>query len=137
MEGSTFKHGKYGKAAVFATELIRTGEYDDPRKAWELACEKQFLPHQQAAVKKGCPRGAYLGLCEEGKIDGVPRGKYTASQKNKGYALIALDLLRSSPNLTKEELWEEVLERAETEIGHNNQLDVVSALFEAGLVNNV
>ena len=55
----------------------------------------------------------------------------------KRYALIALDILQSSPRLAKEKLWEKVLERAETEIRYNNQLDVVLALFEAGLINKV
>ncbi len=131
------KYGKYGKAAICATELIRTGKCDNPREAWNIACKEQFLPHQETSIKKGCPKGAYLGLCEEGKIEDVPEGKYTTSEKNKRYALIALDILQSSPRLAKEKLWGKVLERAETEIRHNNQLDVVLALFEAGLINKV
>ena len=79
------KYGKYGKAAICATELIRTGKCDNPREAWNIAYKEQFLPHQEASIKKGCPKGAYLGLCEEGKIEDVPEGKYTTSEKNKRY----------------------------------------------------
>ena len=130
------KYGKYGKAAIEATELIRCGNH--PRDAWYTACEEQFSEWQQAAIRKGCPSGAYLGLCEEGEINGVPAGNYTSSRLNKRYALEAVKLLRSSPSLAsdKAELWRKVQKKTEIEktISHNYQLDVVLALWFEGLI---
>ena len=34
-------------------------------------------------------RGAFLGLCEEGLVKGIPAGKYSASKDNKQYAVRA------------------------------------------------
>ena len=66
------KHGKYGKAVVRATELVRDHE-SSPR-------EEQFSEWQEAAIRNGCPSGAYLRLCEEGEINGVPKGDYMPSR---------------------------------------------------------
>ena len=130
------KYGKYGKAAIEATELIYDGKH--PREAWYAACEEQFSEWQEAAIRKGCPSGAYLGLCEEGKINGVPKGRYTCSRLNKRYALEAVKLLRSSPSLAsdKAELWRKVQEKAGIgkTISHNYQLDVVLALWFGGFI---
>jgi hypothetical protein len=46
-----------------------------------------------SAQKKGCPRGAFLGLCEEGLVKGIPAGNYTTSKDNKAYAVRAAELL--------------------------------------------
>ena len=63
--------GKYGDAAVQATNLIRQGGYH-PRDAWKTAVRHQF-PTQKSAREKGCPRAAYLGLCEAGIVRGWPK----------------------------------------------------------------
>jgi len=39
---------------------------------------------------KGCPRGAFLELCEAGMIKGIASGKYTRSKRNKEYAIDAV-----------------------------------------------
>lgn len=129
--------GKYGKAAVCATKWVRD-HGSAPREAWYAACEEQFSEWQEAAIQKGCPSGAYLGLCEEGEINGVPVGDYTRSRLNKRYALDAVELLRSCPSLAsnKAELWENVLKKAGVKkaISHNYQLDVVLALWFEGFI---
>ena len=38
-------------------------------------------------------RGAFLGLCEEGLIKGIPSGQYMASRDDKAYAVRAAALL--------------------------------------------
>jgi hypothetical protein len=131
------KYGKYGKAAVAATKQIRDHK-SAPREAWYSACEEQFSEQQTAAIHKGCPSGAYLGLCEEGEVDGVPAGNYTRSRLNKKYALETVQLLRLSPSLVsnKAELWKKVQIRAGIgkTISHNYQLDVVLALWFEGFI---
>lgn len=131
------RYGKYGKAAICATEMIRNYQ-KNPREAWFEACEKQFGKKHEASIKKGCPRGAYLGLCKAEEIDGVGTGNYTNSLLNAKYALEALKLLRSHSRLASDKpvLWEKVLKKSGVKkaIRHNNQLDVVLALWSEGFI---
>jgi len=77
---------KYGQAAVRAVRLINIGSISSPVDAWERATSEIF-GKGTSSQKKGCPRGAFLGLCEDGKVLGIPPGKYTSSTKNKSYAI--------------------------------------------------
>ena len=86
--------GVYGESAVRAVELIRTGECPDPPAAWERATEEICCSPSTAA--KTSPRCAFLGLCEEGLVAGVPAGTYTTSILNKQYALDAVVYLREA-----------------------------------------
>ena len=67
---------KYGKAAVDAVRLIQKDPSIDPLSAWQSALANYF-PSESESWKKGCPRNTFLGLCEEGRIVGVPKGNYT------------------------------------------------------------
>ena len=124
--------GKYGEAAIYATEMIRDSGMDPP-EAWEESCERVEGDPQK------CTRSAYLGLCEEGMIKNVPMGNYTDSTCNKRYAVEAVKLLRSCPSLVAEsrrDLWEKVLEKSckGKRIGQDGQLDVVLALWNKGFI---
>lgn len=125
---------KYGRSVVKAVELIRLHNLS-PREAWEKATLEVF-GGECTGQKKGCPRNAFLGLCEAGLIEGVEKSKYTNSQKNKEYALKAVDLLRrgeegiESPNM----LWKRVI--GVDNKSHNSQMNVVIALWEHKLINN-
>jgi hypothetical protein len=50
--------------------------------------------------KKGCPKGTFLGLCEEGLVKGIPKGNYTKSVKNKKYAIKAVTVLKQNKHTT-------------------------------------
>lgn len=65
---------------------------------------------------------------------GVAPGSYTRSVLNKGYALRALGALRRSPTLAadKGELWRTATNGQEIE--SNSQMEVVTALWKAGLL---
>ena len=103
-----------------------------PAKRWESAMEKLY-PTSPSAQKKGCPRGAFLGLCEEGLVKGIPAGRYTASKENKAYAVQAVVLLtEGARNWSIGELWRAVSNGAEKT--HNSQMDVVLALWNNGLI---
>lgn len=120
----------YGRVAVCATELLQRGEKADPRVAWDHAARQTF-PESPSSQTKGCPRGAYLGLCEEGLVVKVTAGSYGRSEANKSYALRAVELLRKEPALAKvspNELWSRVM--AGRVKRHNSQMDVVLALWE-------
>lgn len=124
---------EYGEVAVGATELARrTGA--QPPEAWEEASRTVFS-HSVSLQDKGCPRSAYLGLCEEGLVLGIPAGSYTRSRDNKAYALRAVELLASEPVLADSgpmELWERVMGGQPK--AYNSQMDVVLALWRQGLI---
>lgn len=125
--------GKYGLAAVAATTLVREGRVSEPNEAWELAVRGVF-PGSKASQAKGCPRGAYLGLCEEGLVVGVPPGSYCRSVKNKEYALRAVTVLMSTEvGMAEEELWLWVTQGEKK--APNHQMDVVLSLWRAGYID--
>jgi len=127
--------GKYGNAAVMAAKLYQDGLATTPNNAWELAIVN-FFPFSKSAQAKGCPRGAFLGLCENGNITGIPEGIYCRAEKNKKYALKALDILRKEPHLSQNEnkLWCRVMD-GERKI-QNHQMDVVISICNAGLIQS-
>jgi hypothetical protein len=125
--------GKYGEAAVLATECYLNAGADSPVAAWKIATHRVFP--KPAGQNKCCPKGAYLGLCEEGLVKGVPPGRYTRSKDNKFYALEAWRALQSQPGLVDDQtcLWAKA--RGTKHIKHNEQMDVVTALWRRGLLH--
>jgi hypothetical protein len=123
---------KYGQAAEKAVHLLATGKPDTPDEAWEIATMEIFGAGLSQA--KGCPKNAFLGLCEEGRVKGVAPGSYCRSEDNKSYALKAADLLIADEtlvNLTSTTIWKKVLKGLgiKRRISHNAQVDVVKNLF--------
>ena len=126
---------KYGQAAVKAARMMSAGSTSSPQDAWERATSEIFgkgTPSQ----KKGCPKGAFLGLCEEGYVKGVPPGNYTNSTKNKRYAIQAVNLLRKDPTLSNDpkSLWALVMQGEPK--SHNSQMDVVVSLWMEGYLES-
>ena len=92
-----------------------------------------LYPTSPAARKKSCPRGAFLGLCEEGLVKGIPPGQYTASKDDKAYAVRAAALLaEGTQSWSRSTLWQAVTN--DPEKTHDSQLDVVLALWKNGLI---
>ena len=126
--------GKYGKAAILARDLLTTGSTSDPVAAWTQAVREVF-PSSPSSQKKGCPRGAFLGLCADGLVSGVASGNYTRSKDNRRYAREAVDLLRKSPLLAEQpdELWKRVMRGEEKT--ENSQMDVAISLWKAAAIS--
>jgi len=82
---------RYGEAALMATREGPAAGIS-PSARWESAMQRLY-PSSPTARRKSCPRGAFLGLCEEGLVKGIPAGHYTASQEKKAYAVSAAALL--------------------------------------------
>ena len=123
--------GQNGKAAL---EAVKSVVYRNmtPKDAWETAICK--YTDSESSQKKTCPLNAFLGLCEEGMIRGISGtlpGFYKAGKKNKAYAVRAVEILREEPTLSvnKKVLWKRV-----TRITHNGQMDVVTSLWNSGLI---
>jgi hypothetical protein len=122
---------RYGEAALMATQQGHSGDLN-PIARWESAMEKLY-PTSMAARKKSCPRGAFLGLCEEGLVKGIPAGRYTASKDNKAYAVRAVALLtEGTQHWSTSALWRAVTDGAEK--AHNSQMDIVLALWNNDLI---
>jgi hypothetical protein len=122
---------RYGEAALMAARHRSSGDID-PVARWESAMEDLY-PTSPAARKKGCPRGAFLGLCEEGLVKGIPAGHYTASKDDKAYAVRAAALLsEGTRSWSRSTLWQAVSN--DPEKPHNSQMDIVLALWKNDLI---
>ena len=126
--------GKYGKASLLALERSQQSSVVDPATAWKWAVAQVF-PNSQSSQDKGCPKGAFLGLCSHGLVKGVEPGNYTRSKDNRAYAVRAVQLLKQNPSLYERpnDLWSAIL--AGEEKVENSQTDVVIALWNSGALD--
>jgi hypothetical protein len=144
----------YGRAAVDAVSLLLANENMPPREAWDEAIQvirgeclkkprvvslrdvfrkpKSKIGTERSSKDDGCPKCAFLGLCQDGMINGVKPGKYTRSVKNKKYAIKAVKLLRKDDKLRHDSiaLWRKVTR----EQSHDGQMHVVTALWNEDLI---
>jgi hypothetical protein len=122
---------RYGEAAIMAARQGSPAS-SNPVTRWDNAM-KSLYPTSQTARKKSCPRGAFLGLCEEGLVKGIPAGKYTATHDNKAYAVQAVALLaKGEQSWSVNGLWRAV--SSDPEKTHDSQMDVVMALWKNDLI---
>ena len=121
---------KYAQVAIKAIELVNEKNIDIIN-AWKICANEVF--GDTLSARKGCPKNAFLGLCEEGMILGIEKGNYTTSLKNKRYALDAVDQIRMDRSLVNNPttLWKKVVASNKT---HNQQMNVVCELYKAGLI---
>ena len=126
--------GMYGEAAILATRFVTSGVVPCPRAGWDRAIAE--LSNSDSSRKKGCPRNAFLGLCEAGRIVGINARKYGVRSPNKNgqYALAAHQILESTPNLSNnpKALWAKAAPLKK----ENHQMEVVIALWNKGLLQN-
>lgn len=104
---------------------------------WEDAVRKAY-PTTPIGQKKSGPRQAFVGLCEAGLVKGVEADEAapatSAVNRNKAFAVKAVELLRAGTHKTVTELWGAVTDGDEVE--HASQMDVVLALWKNGLINS-
>ena len=122
--------GKYGEAAVIAVNKYIAMSEPCPEAAWKYAVKKVF-PGSIESQNKGCPKGAFLGLCSDGVVNDIPPGNYSRSEKNKEYAIKAVSILKENRFLASQPklLWKKVAGPEKTE---NHQMDVVVSLWNEG-----
>ncbi|WP_425465755.1 DUF6979 family protein [Oleiharenicola lentus] len=122
----------YGEVAVESVRLC-TKRGLDPRNAWHAAAKLRF-PDSPSSQTKGCPRGAFVGLCAAGLVrDVAPETEAGQLGKNARYACAAIKILiAAKPTIrSATELWREVGQGKR----HNHQMDVVLALWSRGLIH--
>jgi hypothetical protein len=133
--------GKYGAAALRARQLHEEGT-SSIEGAWKRAADEVF-PDAPESRKKGCPWGAFRGLCEAGLVRGVPatQSDDLMESANGTYAVTAAHLLAAEPALAADgptKLWRRVLEELGLDPSkrHNGQMDVVLSLWTSGSLSN-
>ena len=123
---------RYGEAALIAAHPDKHHPRATPLDRWNAAT-KQLYPTSPTQQKKGGPRTAFLGLCEEGLVKGIPAGRYTPPKDDKTYALRAVQLLvEGTAQRSVQALWQQVTESEEKP--HSSQMDVVLALWKNNLI---
>ena len=123
--------GNFGETAVRAVELYVREGHLSPRTAWDQAAAE--LLRTTSMREKGCPRATFLSLCQEGLVPGIPPGSYTTAHENRDHAIEAVRRLSADETLGAEgprRLWKLIA----GEKCHNEQMDVVLALWKHGLV---
>jgi hypothetical protein len=122
---------KYGEAALLAARAESSVDAN-PIARWDNAMVRLY-PTSPTARRKIRPRGAFLGLCEEGLVKGIPAGRYSATKDNKTYAVQAVALLaEGQQSWSVSGLWRAVAN--DPERVHDSQMDVVMALWKNDLI---
>ena len=114
--------------------LLKSENRLGPREAYEKAAQVE-IPNSESSRKKGCPKSAFLGLCEDGFVTGVQPGNYKAGKKNKSYAVAAARLALSGRG-HQEPDWDSIWSRVKPrpDFRHNHQMNVVGALWRLGFL---
>jgi hypothetical protein len=123
--------GMYGRAAIRAAQMLKTGVPSDPEKAWDRAVARETQSSESR--RKSCPRGAFLELCAAGAIPGCRARPSLHRSSNGEYAVQILEALRTDKELVSDKgrLWDVAAGRGKEE---NGQVDVVVSLWTSGLI---
>jgi hypothetical protein len=71
---------QFGKTAIRAVELFISRKVNTPEEAWREATNEVI--DSRSSRDKCCPKNAFLALCSEGTVKGIPVGDYTSSEKS-------------------------------------------------------
>ncbi|MGH1473817.1 DUF6979 family protein [Yersinia proxima] len=126
--------GIYGDTAVEVVKHYIRGQ--DLEESWLR--QITFFTTSEVSREKGCPRSAFLGLCENGWVKGIPPGGYlNKNSPNKDYAIEGAKIILANPSkqYSVSQLWVEAKrvfpDGAEN---HNQQMTVVIALMNNDLL---
>ena len=126
---------RYGEAALMAVRMETYGKALTPEERWNDAVGKLY-PTTHVGQKKSAPRAAFVGLCEARLVKGIdvysPAPATSQGNRNKAYAVSAVELLKAGTHKTVSQLWAAVSDGEEVQ--HASQMDVVMALWKNGLI---
>lgn len=126
---------KYAKVAIEVAEELQSMKKEEQKKInlgdlWKEKCKENEF--KEASIKKGCPRLAFIGLCENNLIKDIEVKNSNKDSLNKNYAVEAVRVLKNDKrNYTSKELWEEIGNKDKK---HNSQMNIVLALWEKGMI---
>lgn len=128
----------YGEVAIKAVMTCKADKKLNPCDAWVNAAQQHY-PASPSAQGKGAPKGAFLGLCSEGLVPYISKRRYARAIQSQNYAVKAVRILQVYEEQHSElpnsiQLWDAVMRKVGKEIVHNGQMDVVLALWKAGLI---
>ena len=126
---------KYVKVALEVAEELQSMEKEEQKKIdlgdlWKEKCKENEF--KEASIKKGCPRLAFIGLCEKNLIKDIEIKNSNKESLNKNYAIEAVKVLKNDKrNYTSKELWKKIGNKDKK---HNSQMNIVLALWEKGMI---
>lgn len=126
---------KYAKVAIEVAEELQSMKKEEQKKIdlgdlWKEKCKENEF--KEASIKKGCPRLAFIGLCENNLIKDIEVKNSNKESLNKNYVVEAVKVLKNDKrNYTSKKLWEEIGNKDKK---HNSQMDIVLALWEKGMI---
>ena len=121
----------YGQIAVDAANIFQQLVIPTLLQSWNNSLS------QNNTSDKDCPRVTFLGLCEDGFVSGVPKGKYIKKNisviKQKAIGIRNIIMNNNPPSIptqTKTSIWKRVGGTG------NDQgvIDVVYTLFNNGML---
>ena len=100
----------YGQIAIDTIRIIRQSPYLEVRQAWSNSLSANNKND------KACPKVAFLGLCEDGFINGIPAGNYIQKTgisviKQKAVAIRGIIMNRTPPKIpvqSNASIWRQV-----------------------------
>ncbi len=118
---------KYAKAAITTAKRCQGSAKPNIKAEWLKVIQ------ELKAYDEGCPRCAFIGLCEEGMVVGIPRDNYglQAGNKNKHYAVAAARLILDGHYPDQKAIWHKVTDKR---IQPHEQVGIVIALHVNGLL---
>lgn len=121
---------KYTDAAITTAKRCQGSNRPDIKAEWRKVIK------ELKAYDEGCPRSAFIGLCEEGMIKGIEAGSYGLRKlnKNKAYAIAAANLVLSGHDTDPKAIWQKV---TKTDIRAHDQVGIVIALHDNSLLQKV
>jgi hypothetical protein len=127
------KMTQYTKVAIKVIENIKENPTLRPDEEWERIIKLDIK--SVTSQNKPCPKGTFLGLCENGNVMGIQKGNYTDSINNKKYAIEGLRLYKINPQLSITNLWIDTLSSLNEVCKRpNGQMSIVVDLYNKGYI---
>jgi hypothetical protein len=132
---------QYGNVAIEVVKrfLAASSNSNQLNPAFEWINVAKLLISSQSSREKGCPKDAFLGLCENGLVKGINPGQYIKFTDNKKYAIEAVNILKNNPHylsFSSQKLWEEVMDslKLSKKKKHNQQMNIVLDLWKSNYI---
>ena len=108
----------------------------EPLQAWNAACDELKLT--ESVKGKPCPKATFLCLFQENKLWELEDYKINEYlEPTKSYTLFAINLLKQNGRNNYNnglQLWKDIMKKFKENRNHNQEMDVLLALWDLGLI---